>query len=199
MPHYNPITTNKEIERRWLFGDDKKLRIPTQKFYELYHRVMIFGSYIHQGYIKDPKLQKEALDIMIEASMPFPIPFNRDSPIDSMRIRRVLNNSTHEWSTEFTIKDGMKPINTELNIDLEQFGVIVIQKLWGLTHGHRIRKFRYERFEKGHKIIYDAFADRIMLVAEIEFDSVKAYKDSVKMPGKEVTFDSKYSNKNLGK
>ena len=74
----------------------------------------------------------------------------------------------------------------------------VFQGYWGQTRGKRVCKIRMKRPFKSHTFEIDYFTDRELILGEIEFRSLDE-ANSISLPGKDVTEDKQYKNKNLAK
>lgn len=72
----------------------------------------------------------------------------------------------------------------------------LFQKYWGSTKGKRVCKIRMKKLYNGYTLEVDYFTDRKLILGEMEFPSLE---EAMKMtlPGKDVTEDSNYKNKNL--
>jgi len=88
---------------------------------------------------------------------------------------------------------GLERDEYEKPIDKKQF-----EALWPKTEGKRIEKVRVPVGYEGHEVELDFFTDRKLILGEVEVKSVEEAK-KVRLPGKDVTEDQTYKNKNLAK
>lgn len=113
---------------------------------------------------------------------------------------RITFNSRGQGEYWRTIKSGtgLERIEAQERIDPDFYS-----KLWPMTEGRRISKFRYCVRDEEFLWEIDVFNDRELLLAEVEVSSVfteielpKWLKDSVV---REVTYEPQYLNENLAK
>ncbi|MBU3896952.1 MAG: adenylate cyclase [Nanoarchaeota archaeon] len=88
---------------------------------------------------------------------------------------------------------GIKRDEYEKQIDKKLF-----EALWPETEGRRIEKVRSTFDYGGHEVELDFFTDRKLILGEVEVKSLKEAR-KVSLPGKDVTEDQTYKNKNLAK
>lgn len=74
----------------------------------------------------------------------------------------------------------------------------LFQKYWGATEGKRVCKIRMKKPYLGYTFEVDYFTDRQLILGEIEFPSLEEAM-KISLPGKDVTADKRYKNKNLAK
>lgn len=114
------------------------------------------------------------------------------------RIRREKSSAGVRYLR--TVKMGAGLVRTELE---ETCTYTVYKALWPLTKGKRIRKTRYRLADAEHVWEIDEFADRSLILAEVELHSSK---DDVRIPDwlsrlivREVTGEPEYANVNLAR
>jgi len=88
---------------------------------------------------------------------------------------------------------GIERDEYEKQIDKKLF-----ETLWPKTEGKRIEKVRLTFDYGGYEVELDFFTDRKLILGEVEVKSLKEAK-KVHLPGKDVTEDQTYKNKNLAK
>jgi CYTH domain-containing protein len=115
-----------------------------------------------------------------------------DSENDECRVRKKGDKCF------LTIKkgEGVKREESEVEIHISMY-----REFWILTSGRRIRKTRFSIPDKGYVIELDSYSGKLekLMTAEVEFGSVAESQRYVPPEwfGREVTGDSRYSNKNL--
>jgi CYTH domain-containing protein len=178
-----------EIEKRWLVVDRhldySKLGIG----FELYDEVLSKGRVIEQGYIKQLKDKQSVIDLLELENLS--ISENKvELPNMLMRVRRIDNQEY-----ELTLKNTapVKQREIEFKLTPGEF-----KELWRLTKGARVYKKRADIKRDKFMVTYDAFIDRLLLIAEIEVGRVSNLKLLPKI-GLDVTGKEEWSNKNLAK
>ncbi|MDO8642625.1 MAG: hypothetical protein Q7R76_03500 [Candidatus Woesearchaeota archaeon] len=176
-----------EIERKYLLRENGQ-EFATPTFFELYSTIDALVAdvksqalLLRQGYL----LHQEG---MLLAEQLFSLQaFMISEPEFRLRI--------YDGRYFFTVKDN------ELGSRFEKETLIpenIFSLHWPKTEGHRIHKQRIKRAYRGRTIEFDVYADRDLVVAEVEFgDPTEA--DRFSPLGKNVTYDAAYKNRNLAR
>ncbi len=114
------------------------------------------------------------------------------------RVRRIRGSGGERFYRAVKLGKGIKRIEVE-----EETPIEVFRKLWPLTAGRRVAKRRYAIEQDGLTWEIDVFADRELVLAEVELVS----EDIVPVPPewlapvvvREVTGEAQYVNANLAK
>ncbi|MCH2534839.1 MAG: hypothetical protein MK008_10395 [Bdellovibrionales bacterium] len=176
----------KEIEKKFLLYKDNKFYV-SERFIEIFGDIHLIrkkiedsGVLIHQGYL--PPMAQSIAEHMLRDQIPF-------TPSE-MRVR-----SKNGKKFLFTAKgEGHLERNEyEVEITKNQFDL-----LWGFTVGNRIIKRRLDIEVLGQTVTFDMYKDRDLIVAEVEFKSIKE-AENYQALGKDVTSESHFKNKNLAK
>lgn len=176
----------KEIEKKFLLYKDNKFYV-SERFIEIFGDVQSIrekiehdGVLMHQGYL--PPMVQSIAEYLLRKPIPF-------TPSE-MRVR-----SKGGKKFLFTAKgEGHLERNEyEVEITKNQFDL-----LWGFTVGNRIIKRRLDIEMLGHTVTFDMYKDRDLIVAEVEFKSIKE-AEGYQALGKDVTSESQFKNKNLAK
>ena len=176
----NQIYNGYEIEKRWLLFTKEEDHTKKGNGLELYDQTLQKGVLIEQGYIFDIEQAKEMLD---------ELGITIDFKPNTIRLRKLGDQRI------LTLKDRKETKRREVEWELD---TKTFNKYWKLTKGKRVRKTRWTKEVKGNKIEYDAFTDRLLLLAEIEVQDEKALESLPKL-GLDVTGNKAWSNKALAK
>ena len=179
-------TVQKEIEKKFLLYKDNKFYV-SERFIEIFGDFQLIrkkiesqGQLLQQGYL--PPMTQSIAEYLLREVIPF-------TPSE-MRVR-----SKGGKKFLFTAKgEGHLERNEyEVEITKNQFDL-----LWGFTVGNRIIKRRLDIEVLGQTVTFDMYKDRDLIVAEVEFNSVKE-AEAYQALGKDVTSESQFKNKNLAK
>jgi CYTH domain-containing protein len=114
------------------------------------------------------------------------------------RVRRATFGGRSQHFRTVKLGGGIRRIEVE-----ERTTKAIFDALWPLTHGKRVRKTRYPVRDGKHSWEVDHFADRKLVLAEIELENESV---NVSLPRwlkpyvvREVTDDPKYVNRNLAR
>lgn len=112
------------------------------------------------------------------------------------RLRSVREGRTTRYFRTVKLGRGVRRVEVE-----EETTPEVFRRLWGLTHGRRVRKRRFIVQEEGHTWEVDQFLDRELVLAEVELPSEETL---VTLPPwlepllvREVTGEDAFVNVNL--
>lgn len=154
-----------------------------------YNEVLSKGCLVHQGYIKD--IQR-AVAILQEME----IDLNEFKP-STIRFRQYGPGfkALSPYKNILTLKDRKETKRREVEFRLTQEQM---DKYWPDTKGARVHKKRMLKTIKGFDFEFDAFVDRVLLLAECEVDD-EAKLAKIPSLGMNVTNNSVWSNKNLAK
>lgn len=179
-------TVQKEIEKKFLLYKDNKFYV-SERFIEIFgdfhlirKKIESQGQLLQQGYL--PPVTQSIVEYLLRVAVPF--------TLSEMRVR-----SKSGKKFLFTAKgEGHLERNEyEVEITKNQFDL-----LWGFTVGNRIIKRRLDIEVLGQTVTFDMYKDRDLIVAEVEFNSVKE-AEAYQALGKDVTSESQFKNKNLAK
>jgi CYTH domain-containing protein len=114
------------------------------------------------------------------------------------RLRCIVADGTAHYYRTVKAGNGIERVEIEEETTPELF-----EQLWPLTEGRRVSKRRYRRRDRGLTWEVDVFADRDLVLAEVE---LPAATTPVELPGwlrgsvvREVTGEAEYVNLNLAK
>lgn len=175
----------KEIERKYLISESRKnyfyknFLLIYKSVNSLLKDVKTNGKEINQGYLE----RDSGLEIINELGLKNYPSFNEF---------RIRNKSGIYF---LTLKSPGKLSRDELNVKISED---LFEKFWPKTESKRIRKLRIEKMFEEHKVEFDVYLDRELIIAEVEF---RNKKDSLKFKkiGKEITYNKNYKNFNLSK
>ncbi|WP_396190266.1 hypothetical protein [Flavobacterium sp.] len=170
-----------EIEKRFLVLTVEEDFTKNQQGLKLYNEILETGTTIEQGYITDIQRAKEVLE---------ELEIDLDFRPTTIRFRKYGTQCI------LTVKDRKetKKREVEWELDPKQF-----RKYWRETKGARVYKKRMVREVKGYQVEYDAFTDRLLLIAEIEVTSEKELLKLPKISTSDITGQKQWTNKTLSK
>jgi CYTH domain-containing protein len=137
------------------------------------------GSLIEQGYFADGDFPP------VWAGLDLPEPF----PAKEIRLRTVNGYPVLTAKGE----GGLVRKEYEIPVSTAYF-----ERFWPLTEGRRVRKRRWTTQTALGLLEIDDYADRDLLVAELNFPDEASYTRMQKI-GKDVTNDPKFKNRNLAR
>lgn len=176
---------NFEIEKKFLLMDTKKDYTDRKIGLELYNEVLRHGKEIKQGYIANSPKNAPLIAAMIwDFGMVINFRF------DNVRLRET--DGEYFYAT-IKGKGKIKQREEEVEISRANF-----KKYWSASIHRRVIKKRLVKKINNRLFEIDAFTDRFLLLAEKEVSS-EALLFMVPKIGKDVSNNSKYSNKNLAK
>lgn len=181
MAPLKQIFNGYEIEKKFILLTIEKDYTRNTNGPTLYNEVLEKGTLIKQGYIKD-------IQIAVKMLKELGIDLNEFKP-NTIRLRK--------YGTKYilTLKDRKEVKKREVEFALPKN---IFLKYWPLTKGARVEKKRLEKKLKGRLMEFDAFTDRLLLIAECEVTKEKELKLVPKL-GMDVTNNSAWANKNLAR
>lgn len=190
---------SREIEAKYLLWENG-LEFTTPAFLELFNldhlRLLVnrYGVYIEQGY----------LDLETGINLARALRLDPDFIPTEFRLRKEGQNNcgadtrkkvTGQKDYYLTAKDDGLEERGEAELKIEER---IFQKYWDSTAGKRIRKSRLKHSLSRFKVEFDLYADRDLILAEIEVRSKRELETLVPL-GRDVTTDSRYKNYNLAR
>lgn len=171
-----------EIEKKFVLFTIEQDHTKNSNGLTLYNETLEKGTLIRQGYIKDFSVAHEMLQS-------FGIELTEDFKPNTVRLRQYGQQYI------LTLKDKKETKRKEVEWELDKK---MFNTYWKHTKGSRVEKKRYIKKLKGFDVEYDAFTDRILLLAEIEVQEEAQLKKVPKL-GMDVTNNNQWSNKNLSR
>lgn len=171
-----------EIEKKFVLATIEEDYTKNKNSLIVYNQVLMLGTPIRQGYIKDFRIAQEMLQSL-------GIELTEDFKPNTVRLR--------QYGTQYilTLKDKKETKRKEVEWELDKK---VFAKYWKHTSGSRVEKKRMVKKLKGFEVEYDAFTDRYLLLAEVEV-SKESELSKVPKLGMDVTNNNQWSNKNLSR
>ena len=179
----NSLIVMKEIEKKYLIKDGTKL-VLTPSFLKLFpsiedlvREVAQKGQIIRQGY-----LTLQTAELLIQK-----LELNPSFTPKEARLRQK-NNLFY-----FTLKGEGTIEREELEVTLSKE---LFESYWLETENRRIEKIRLKKPYEGHVAEFDVYINRLLIVAEIEFQTIEEASDIAPL-GEDISNDKRYKNKNL--
>lgn len=170
-----------EIEKRWVLMTIEEDHTKQKNALKIYNDALEKGEKYQQGYIKD-------FQIAIEMLQALGIKLNEFQP-NTVRLRRTPKQFI------LTLKDRKETKKREVEWELDKK---VFLHYWKHTKGSRVYKTRWETVVKKKTVVFDAFTDRILLMAEIEVSDESELENLPKL-GMDVTGIKEWTNKSLSR
>lgn len=170
-----------EIEKRWVLMTIEEDHTKQKNALKIYNDALEKGEKYEQGYIKDFQIAIEmlgALGIKLKEFQP-----------NTVRLRKTPKQYI------LTLKDRKETKKREVEWELDKKTFFAY---WKYTKGARVSKTRWETKVKKNTVVFDAFTDRILLMAEIEV-SDESLLDGLPKLGMDVTGIKEWTNKSLSR